>query len=95
MEEMPMITSDPDTWTEADWARHDAARNRMCSARADQFARDLDLLGWKIVPQRSLEPGEPSYGWPMNGTKGATPWWAEPFDPPKPPTLRLLNGDKP
>jgi hypothetical protein len=95
--------SNPDGWTDADLARHDAALDRLMHRSADQFARDLDLLGWKIVPQRSPEPGEAldNWSWPMNGSKGPCPWWAHdsynapPPDDPKPPTLRLIKGGKP
>jgi hypothetical protein len=73
-------TSNPDNWTDEDWKQHDAALNRLCSAGADQFARDLDTLGWKIVPQRAWEPDEIEHGWPMNGTRGPCPWWADQSD---------------
>jgi hypothetical protein len=53
-----MNRDDPDTWTEADWNAYDDALDRLCSFKADQFARDLDRLGWKIVLQ---EPGD--IGW--------------------------------
>jgi hypothetical protein len=53
-----MNRDDPDTWTEADWNAYDDALDRLCSLKADQFARDLDRLGWKIVLQ---EPGD--IGW--------------------------------
>jgi hypothetical protein len=92
--ELRMIT--PDTWTDAEY---DAAMNRLCSRSADQFARDLDVLGCKIVPQRGWEPGDPQHGWPMNGSKSCCPLWAEdPFNKPpvrKPPKLRLIDGGKP
>ena len=89
----------PDEWSEKEWEAHDAAYDRLCRRSADQFARDLDLLGWKIVPQRSLEPGEVVHRWPMNGSKGPCPWWAEdlfnePPPAPKPPTLRLIKDGK-
>ena len=83
------MTADPDDWTDEDWEQHDAALNRLCKPKADQFARDLDLLGWKIVPQRAWEPDEPPRGWPMNGTKGPCPWWAE--DPWKRPKLAVVK----
>jgi hypothetical protein len=95
------MSRSPDEWTEKEWEAHDAAYVRLCRHSADQFTRDLDLLGWKIVPQRSLEPGEVLHGWPMNGSKGPCPWWAEdlfnePPPAPKPPTLRLIkDGEVP
>jgi hypothetical protein len=82
------------TMTDDDDKQEEAAYRRLCSARADQFARDLDRLGWKIVMQRPLEPGEPTpRGWPMNGTEGPCPWWAEDPSKPmmKPPMLPWLN----
>jgi hypothetical protein len=90
-----MNRDDPDTWTEADWNAYDNALDRLCSFKADQFARDLDRLGWKIVLQ---EPGEDPHGrpivWPMNGSKGPCPWWAhDGFN--APPPLRLIKGGKP
>lgn len=83
---------DTDTWTATDWQRHDAAHRRLCSHKADQFARDLNLCGWKIVPQ------DPSDGrWIC--FDGPCPSWADACDdkpiPPKPPNLRLIGGGKP
>jgi hypothetical protein len=88
-------TNDPDNWTDEDWKKHDAALNRPCKAAADQFARDLDLLGWKIVMNRNLEPGEPEVRWPMNGTRGPCPSWAEDCCRTCAPTASISAGEKP
>jgi hypothetical protein len=87
--------NNPGTWTDTDWARHDAALHRLLRRSADQFARDLDLLGWMIVPQ----PQHAGTGrWSMSFS-GPCPDWAEPFDPPDgpptKPTLWLIEGGKP
>jgi hypothetical protein len=92
-----MNPADPDSWTEKDWRAHDAAVARVSGAKADAFARALDLLGWMIVPQQQL-PGVTGR-WTVEA--GACPWWADEFppdppDPPDPPKprLRLIPGGK-
>jgi hypothetical protein len=95
------MSRSPDEWTEKEWEAHDAALDRLLRRSADQFARDLDLLGWKIVSQRDPDPGETldNLRWSMNGSKGPCPWWAkdlfnEPPPAPKPPTVLPIKGGK-
>jgi hypothetical protein len=74
--------------------REQEAMDLICSAAADDFARALDLLGWKIVRQDEVRGGV-VHLWPMNGTPGYCPQWADPDVPsakPQKPTLHVIDG---
>jgi len=68
------MSRNPYEWTEKEWEAHDAALDRLRRRPADQFARDLDLCGWKIVSQQDPEPGETldNLRWSMNGSAAAS-----------------------
>ena len=73
-----------------------AAEQRLDGPAADQFARDLDLLGWKIVPQRIPEKFGKKFErwWLMNGSQDPCPSWA--YDPfAQPETLHWMTDGKP
>ena len=84
------MSRDPQDWTDAEWAAHDDAWIRLMRRCTDQCARDLDLLGWKIV----RKDGDPQR-WPtswLTRNDGPFPSWAESF--PVKLSLRVIDGGK-
>ena len=86
-----MNPADPDTWTDEDWRKYDAASAQFEGRKGESIARALDMMGWMIVPQPWV--ADPGARWPMMDAHDC-PAWAEPVGRRKRPGLRLIEGGK-
>jgi hypothetical protein len=90
---MPKRKRLPQEWVIRWGTEHEIndARDLICSEFAEEFSRALDRMGWAIVPHRALWDG---HKWPVDGSYGYVPTWADDCSVTEKPALQVIKGGK-